>query len=244
MGGWTNTSCCAKGCACIAKSQYYSMCKPPTGIDDCDATMLHTQVSSAHDEVNARKGDVKTALENIEMGKSGIVEAKKLHDEKVAKAHKAITFYTEKKIADDSIADADVSVAKVKKAAHAEQDETTKKATAERVKVAKEQLAKREKVVKEETEKKEKVEKDETARKDNVEKEETKKKDTVKKEQTAKRDKVEKEETAKKDEVEKTETEKRDAIVDKENANIKRLSKDSVDKRDKLIATAHKKITF
>merc|ERR1712066_887971 len=121
--------------------------------------------------MGARKGDVKTALENIEMGKSGIVEAKKLHDDKVAKAHKAITFYTEKKkIADHSIADADVSVNKVKKSENAEKDEVTKKATAERVSVAKEQLAKRAKVIKEETEKKETVEKDETARKDNVEK--------------------------------------------------------------------------
>merc|ERR1712003_111237 len=58
--GWTNTSCCAKGCACVAKSQYYSMCKPPSGIDDCDATMLHTQVSAAQDEVTARKNDVRT----------------------------------------------------------------------------------------------------------------------------------------------------------------------------------------
>lgn len=31
-------SCCKRGCACVKDSQYFSMCKAPAGLDECDVT--------------------------------------------------------------------------------------------------------------------------------------------------------------------------------------------------------------
>jgi len=33
---FTGASCCQRGCACIEQSQYFSMCKAPAGLDECD----------------------------------------------------------------------------------------------------------------------------------------------------------------------------------------------------------------
>mmetsp|Transcript_79325 Transcript_79325/g.157128 ORF Transcript_79325/g.157128 Transcript_79325/m.157128 type:complete len:431 (+) Transcript_79325:107-1399(+) len=44
---WTGSTCCKKGCACIIKSMFFSMCQTPKGAQDCDELAAKDEVRRA-----------------------------------------------------------------------------------------------------------------------------------------------------------------------------------------------------
>mmetsp|Transcript_58125 Transcript_58125/g.169943 ORF Transcript_58125/g.169943 Transcript_58125/m.169943 type:complete len:513 (-) Transcript_58125:75-1613(-) len=80
--GWTNGTCCVAGCACVAETRYYSQCKAPEGLQDCDhkrasveKEAADTRVSSRKDDLDQREAEVKAASDNLESAKKARVKA-------------------------------------------------------------------------------------------------------------------------------------------------------------------------
>uniref|UniRef100_A0A6T0RID1 CBM1 domain-containing protein n=1 Tax=Alexandrium monilatum TaxID=311494 RepID=A0A6T0RID1_9DINO len=93
---WTNGTCCQTGCACVAKSKYYSMCRTPTGIDECDEDQVKIEAQAAKRRVDSRKSsleirrsalktagaELRTAREELAKAETALNEASQAASEK------------------------------------------------------------------------------------------------------------------------------------------------------------------
>merc|ERR1712113_385555 len=62
---WTGKQCCAKGCACVPESKYFSSCHPTAGAPDCDYDKVSGEVSVAHNRLAGARKDEEAAVAKV-----------------------------------------------------------------------------------------------------------------------------------------------------------------------------------
>jgi len=147
--GYHNSTCCQKGCACVEETAYYSQCKAPEGLDDCD-------IASARDESGKAVIRKKTKKEQFETAKTNAEQALKKAKEAQAERVKAVKEAREASTEADTKADDLKAVEKeaaekrkqVQQAAKEELDKTTKEVKATLAEKTQDATALREKKIK------------------------------------------------------------------------------------------------
>lgn len=74
---WTNGTCCAHGCACVAESIYYSGCHTPHGLDDCDVEQVEMEAEAAVERVQDCKDDLDRRKIALKVATKAFQDAKK-----------------------------------------------------------------------------------------------------------------------------------------------------------------------
>merc|ERR1712066_994690 len=96
------------------QSKYFSLCKPPTGVDECDWSMAKSEVAAARKHLKNKEDDVTYKERRVKDAEESLKDARIAHTKAVALAKKRIaTFGEKKKIEDKAIAKAGVDVTKV-----------------------------------------------------------------------------------------------------------------------------------
>eukprot|EP00419_Tripos_fusus_P026158 CAMPEP_0172722168 /NCGR_PEP_ID=MMETSP1074-20121228/80820_1 /TAXON_ID=2916 /ORGANISM="Ceratium fusus, Strain PA161109" /LENGTH=705 /DNA_ID=CAMNT_0013548101 /DNA_START=43 /DNA_END=2160 /DNA_ORIENTATION=- len=132
------STCCARGCACIKDTMYYSMCKPPTGSQDCSEDLMKDEVDKAQsraddgkvafqgakDVANTKKQPAKDAANKLKQARKNVKKA-------------AANLKAKQQAEKDGIAKAKKENESVLKAAKAEKTKAIQAAKTERATVEK-----------------------------------------------------------------------------------------------------------
>jgi len=127
--GWTNGTCCKKGCACVVETKYYSQCKAPEGLQNCNDERAKVEAEAARTRVDDRKADLDQWEDTLSAAKRHLKKATEERKEAEEKAEKARKTSDEKSGHLQAEEDkAGVDLQKVESVANTELDKVMKEA--------------------------------------------------------------------------------------------------------------------